>query len=230
MNHLLRLLGVIAIVLVLGLGTQSAFAEQKLAVGALGGWAWGLNEDGVKGLPTTHFESGGVYGANIMYLYIPDLDTEEENPYIADKLGFGVEACIENFSMDLKVEGEHKGTLKMIPVMFLFKFQGVPPQGIGFSAHADIGLGMNFAEFDKAPGQSHTRKIDVDNSLIYEIGAGTDYFFTKDIAFSMDVRFLLTEVDWEESGRGEPIISATNDLSGFQVSNVQLLVGLRYWF
>ena len=237
MKRKLCLKGFIAVLLFFVSSPEFAFAEHKFSVGAMGGGSWGLYEDAVKGLPKTHFTSGGVYGGSIMYLYIPPSTPETEELYIADKLGFGLEICVESISIDFKESGENIGALKMTPILFLLKFQGVPPNGIGFSGHADIGIGVNLTDFEKSPDFTQREKannvqytIKTDDSLVYEVGIGTDYFFTRNIALTIDTRFLLTDVDtsWEKSG-STSIIQEEN-INQFQVSNLQLLVGVRYWF
>jgi opacity protein-like surface antigen len=213
----LRLMGFMAIVLLFT--ASPALAESgAFSIGAMGGWAWSVVDHAAEGsstqFPDTQFESHGVYGGSIMYRF----------PF-----GFALELCVEHLTMDLKELGDNYGTLKMTPVMLLLKQQGMPKAGTGFTGHADIGGGISLNSFDKGTATTNaenalgvTFPIKVDNSFVFEVGGGLDYFFTKNISVNLDGRFLLTNVGTSGWGR--------LDLNKFYASNFQALFGVRYWF
>jgi outer membrane protein W len=198
------------------------FADNgKFSVGALGGWAWSIADEAVDGFPDTDFKDSGVYGGSIMYRF---------------HTGIAFELMAEHLELDLKENGTKFGTLKMTPVMLLLKYQGMPSTGSGFTGHADIGGGINFTDFEKGPylkdlEQSYgvTYSIDTDDSFIFTLGAGVDYFFTKHFSLTLDGRFLLGNVDtsWEVSGPGGS--ANINDIDTFKASTAQALAVLRLW-
>jgi hypothetical protein len=193
-----------------------------VSVGAFGGWAWSMADEAVAQFPHTEFESAGAYGGSIMYRF---------------PSGFALELVFEKYEMDLVEFDEKFGTLQMTPVVLLFKAQGMPADGAGISGHAEAGLGINFTSFDKGPfvtdleetyGVRYT--IDTDDSFVFELGAGLDYFFTKHFSLLFDFRFFLGNVDttWTVSGPGGTL--PLGEIDEFKASNFQFLAGLRLWF
>jgi opacity protein-like surface antigen len=215
-QKILRLMGFMTIVLLLT--ASPALAESgAFSIGAMGGWAWNIADYAVEGsftqYPQTEFKSGGVYGGSIMYRF---------------PRGFALELCAERLSMKLKEEGVDFGKLTMTPLMLLLKYQGRPEKGTGFTGHFDIGGGINFTSFDKGSFITDLEKataikfdIKTDNSFVFEVGGGVDYFFTKNISANLDARVLGTNVGTS----GWKI-----DVDKFYASNFQILLGLRYWF
>lgn len=216
----LKLVGFAMVVLIMTV--SPVFAESgKFSIGVIGGWAGSVTDEAVEGFPETEFKSSGVYGGSIMYRF---------------PRGFALELCVEHLSMDLEELGENFGTLKMTPVMLLFKYQGMPQKGTGLTGHVDIGGGISLNSFDKGPFVTDLEKtygvkfdIETDNSFVFELGAGVDYFFTKNISTNLDGRFLLGNVgtSWKGSGPGGTV---TLDIDKFYASNFQVLLGVRYWF
>ena len=181
-----------------------------------------LSGEALEGFPHTEFESTSAYGGSIMYRF---------------PSGFALELLVEKYGMDLTEFGDNFGTLHMQPVLLLFKAQRMPSNGTGGSGHAEVGLGINFTSFDKGPfitnaentyGVQYT--IDTDDSFVFELGAGLDYFFTSHFSFAFDFRLFLGNVGttWTVSGPGGTL--PVEDVSKFLTNNVQLLAGLRLWF
>lgn len=211
------------IMAVLLLVANPAFAESgTFSVGVIGGWGGSLTDEAIDGFPDTKFKNSGVYGGSIMYRF---------------PSGFALELCVERFSMDLEELGEDFGTLNITPVILLLKVQGMPQNGTGFTGHADIGGGINFTSFDRGSFITDVEKtlgvqytIDTDNSFVFEIGAGMDYFFTKNLSMSLDSRLLGGDVgtSWEVSGPGGTLM--IEDIDRFHVFNFQGLLSIRFWF
>ena len=226
----LKLMGFMIIVLLVT--AIPAFAESgKVSIGGFGGWFWSTAGEAVEGTSTTYpdteFKNSNVYGGSIMYRF---------------PSGFALELCVVEMAMDLEELGEDLGTLNMTPVMLLFKFQGMPTNGIGFTGHADIGGGINFTSFDKGSsikeleddfssfyGVPVSVNVDTDDSFVFELGAGVDYFFIKNFSLSLDGRFLLGNVgtSWDVSVLGA---SEEMDVDDFHISNFQGLLSARIWF
>ncbi len=205
------------------LTASSAFAESgKFSIGVIGGWAGSITDKAIDGFYKTEFKSSGVYGGSIMYRF---------------PSGFALELFVEHLAMDLEELGVNFGTLNMTPVMLLFKAQEMPKNGTGFASHADIGGGINFSSFDKGPlitdlentyGVQYT--VDTDNSFVFGIGLGGDYFFTKNLSLSLDGRILLGNVgtSWKYRDQGGTIVPLS--FNEFHVSNFQGLLSARRWF
>jgi len=78
---------------------------------------------------------------------------------------------------------------------------------------------------EKGEGLNERVDISNDSAFMFELGAGMDYFFTKNIALTLDGRFLSANIDseWEnEYGNKEELT--------LLVSNFQGLLGIRFWF
>ena len=204
--------------LIMGIGLSILLLETpafaagpgNLSLGIYGGWAWGIADEGIEEYPHTEFDDGGVYGASLLYR-------------LPGGLALGV--SIEHLELDLKEFGENYGKIKMTPLMFNILYQGIPVGGRGLTGHGGIGLGVNFTSFDKGPATRPTVSVDTDDDFIFAIYGGFDYFFSRNVSMNLDGRFLLGTVDgtWREYGSTLPI-------GEFNISNFQLLLGLRVWF
>jgi len=221
MNRKLKLMGFGLIILVTVASAASAQAG-NFSIGGFGGWAGSMADEAVSGFSQTKLESSAVYGGSILYRF---------------SNGFALELCAEHLEMELTELGSNFGKLKMTPLMLLFKFQGMPQTGRGITGHFDIGGGINFTSFDKGKFVTDLEKssgakftISTDNSFIFEMGGGIDYFFTKNISINLDARLLAGNVgtSWKASGRTGSV--TITDIDTFHVSNFQGLVGLRFWF
>ncbi len=211
------------IVAILFFAANPAFADSvKFSVGVTGGRAWSIVDEAVGGFPDTEFESSAVYGGSAMYRF-PN--------------GFALELTVERLEMDLEESGEGFGTLEMTPVMALLKWQGMPLGGTGLTGHVNIGGGINLTSFKKGPFITGCEEdegvhftIDTDDSYVFELGAGLDYFFSNHFSIGLDGRILGGSVGttWKAS---QPTGSIDyEDIDTFNIGNFQALVGLRLWF
>ena len=217
----LKSLGFVVIVLLLSASPVFA-GSGRFSVGALGGWAWHIADEAVGGFPETEFKNSPVYGGTVMYRF---------------SNGFALELCIKHLEMDLEEAGENFGTLKMTPLILFAKYQGMPVKGKGLTGHGDIGVGINFTSFDKGPFVKNLEitygvnySIDTDDSFIFELGGGLDYFFTKRFSLYLDARLMLGVVgtSWKVVGPGGAI--PLTEIDEFEPSNIHVLLGARFWF
>ncbi len=128
--------------------------------------------------------------------------------------------------------GDEIGTLKATPILFMVGYQSMPINQSKFAFHATIGGGFASSKLEKGDGITDLEKssgvsIDIsnDNAFMFEMGAGVDYFFTRNIALTLDGRFVAGSIDskWDFSnGNSEDFT--------FLASNFQGLVGVRLWF
>ncbi|MBI5181591.1 MAG: hypothetical protein HZA06_01610 [Nitrospirae bacterium] len=201
--------------------------EGKFSIGAFGGGAWSMADHAAEGTrstyPNTQFEADGLnaYGGSLMYKF---------------PRGFALEVAVERISMDLVETGYNFGTLDMMPIMFLLKFQGYPRDGRGLTGHIQIGAGWSLNSFEKGKYITDlertyraTYTIDTDDSFVFELGGGLDIFFVKYVSLSLDLKLLLSNVgtSWKVSSG---TATSTVDITTFYASNIQALIGLRFWF
>jgi len=100
------------------------------------------------------------------------------------------------FEMGLEENGDDIGTLKATPILLMVGYQSLPKNQTGFAFHATIGGGMASSDFEKGDvvkdlENTSGGNIDIssDSAFMFELGAGMDYFFTKNIALTLDGRF-----------------------------------------
>jgi len=208
-----------AVILAFIFSTPVALAGDNVSfsVGAFGGFATSMTGEAVDGYQDTEWETGGAFGGSIMYR-------------MANGLMF--ELLIEQFEMGLEENGDDFGTLKATPILLMVGYQSLPKQITGFAFHATIGGGMASSDFEKGDvvkdlENASGGNIDIsnDSAFMFELGAGMDYFFTKNIALTLDGRFLSGSIDskWKNNNGN------TEDFT-LQASNFQGLVGVRFWF
>jgi len=199
-----------AFVLVCIFSAPVAFAADapSFSVGAFGGYAWSATGEAVDGYQDTEWEGGGAFGGSIMY--------RRAN-------GLMFELLVEQFELGLAEHGVHFGTLKTTPILVKVEYQGMPKQGKGVAFHATIGGGLVSSDWDES--DNVISKPSNDDAFLFELGAGMDYFFTKNIALTLDGRFLGGNIDseWDTVGGGKEDFTLL-------VSNFQGLLGLRIWF
>ena len=192
------------------------------SIGGFGGYAWSVIDEAVDGFPDTEFSDSGVFGGSLMYRF---------------NSGFALEFVVENFEMDLEERGEDFGTLEMTPIMLLLRYQGMPQGGKGFAGHGGIGAGINLTKFSNGTFIKDLERtfdvaidLDTDDSFIFEVGGGLDYFFNKNFSMFLDARLLLGNVDVNTSVSGYGTSVEIDQIDSFQASNIQALLGLRIWF
>jgi hypothetical protein len=207
-----------SIIIIIIFSTQPVFAESGVfSFGAFGGSVSSFASHALEGEDSqytdTKFKGKQVYGGSIMYRF---------------PSGFAFELCAEKFSMDLNELGVDFGKLNMMPIMLLLKIQGMPKNEIGFTGHLDIGGGVSFNSFDNGSFLKELEetfgyniKIETKDSFVFEIGGGIDYFFNKNVSLNIDGRLLISSI--ETSGW-------LIDANKLYANNLQVLLGLRFWF
>jgi len=208
----------------LGFSDPGGKRQGHFSLGLHGGGAIGLEGEGIDGFKDTEFTLGPMYGVSAMYR-LPN--------------GYALEVVIERIKMDLEENNDEFGELKITPVMLLFKYQGFPNRfrGKGFTGHAQIGGGYAFTHFSTGGFVSDLErnsgvKIDVetDDSFVFEMGGGLDYFFSPHISMNADIRFMYLDVDTDWTIKGGSSNSTISNIDKFQASHFQFFGGLRYWF
>jgi len=205
--------------------TSPAFAQPgNFSLGILGGKAIPTENEAIDGESDTEFENNAVVGISMMYRFTNN---------------FALELFAEKMDLDLSEDEEESvdiGTLTNIPVMLLLKYQGIPAPGKHLSGHIEAGAGINVSSFDIGGGIEELEdladidiSIDTDNDLIYEVGAGLDYFLTDHFSINLDGKYFFgkTDATVKVSAIGEDPVEESDD---FKISNFQILLGLRFWF
>ena len=200
------------------LSTSFVYAEDtpSSSIGAFGGLAAGMTGEAVKDYDDTEWETGTAYGGSVMYRMTN---------------GFVFELVIEQFEMKLEENGYDLGTLKATPILLMIGYQS-KPNNLNIAFHATIGGGVASSDLDKESGLKDLEKysgvkIDIsnDDAFMFEMGAGVDYFFTRNIALTLDGRFIAGNIDskWDFS-------NGNSEDYTLYASNFQGLVGIRLWF
>ena len=199
--------------------TSFAYAESKpsFSIGGFGGFTSDMSSEAVEDYDDTEWESGTAYGGSVMYRWAN---------------GFVLELIVKQFEMDAEENGSEIGTLEVTPILLMIGYQSMPKNQSGFAFHASIGGGYASSDFDKGDDIKDLEratgvKIDIENddAFMFEMGAGVDYFFTRNIALTLDGRLVAGDIDseWDFSnGNSEDFT--------FDTSNFQGLVGIRLWF
>ena len=199
--------------------TSFAYAEDapSFSIGAFGGFAASMTGEAFKDYDDTEWETGTAYGGSVMYR-------------LAN--GFVFEILVEQFEMKAVENGDDIGTLKATPILFMIGYQSMPKDQRGIAFHATIGGGLASSDLDKGDDikdleRSSGVSLDIsnDDAFMFEMGAGIDYFLTRNIALTLDGRFVAGNIDsdWDFSN-GE------SENFTLYVSNFQGLVGIRLWF
>ncbi|MBT8371911.1 MAG: hypothetical protein KJO34_13175 [Deltaproteobacteria bacterium] len=124
------------------------------------------------------------------------------------------------------------GTLKATPILLMIGYQSMPKNQRGVAFHASIGGGFASSKLEKGTDIKDLEKssgvsIDIsnDDTFIFEMGAGVDYFLTRNIALTLDGRFIAGNIDskWDFSN------GSSEDYTLY-ASNFQGLAGVRLWF
>ena len=128
------------------------------------------------------------------------------------------------------------GSLKVTPLAFLLKLQQFPSQHRPFGFNFDVGFGVFFSDFDKGPvikalelDYATNLSIDTDHSAFFQIGAGTDFYLVPQVSLAFRVKFLVGNIgtSWDIPD-GDNVLLSTIDQ--FNVSNMQYMANLRFWF
>jgi opacity protein-like surface antigen len=209
----------LAIVLVCLLSGSFAYAGDvpSFSIGAFGGFAISMTDEAVKDYQDTEWETGTAYGGSVMYR-------------MANGLFF--ELLAEQFEMKAVENGDDIGTLKATPILLMVGYQSMPINMNGIAFHATIGGGFASSKLEKGDGITDLEKssgvkrdISNDDAFMFEMGAGIDYFLSRNIALTLDGRFMAGNIDskWDAS-------NGNSEDYTFYASNFQVLAGARLWF
>jgi opacity protein-like surface antigen len=199
--------------------TSFAYAQDmpSFSIGAFGGFASSMTGEAVKDYDDTEWETGTAYGGSVMYRMAN---------------GFVFELLVEQFEMKAVENGDDIGTLKATPILLMIGYQSMPINQSGLAFHATIGGGFASSKLEKGDDikdleSSSGVSIDIsnDNAFMFEMGAGVDYFLTRNIALTLDGRFVAGNIDseWDFS-------NGNSEDYTLYASNFQGLVGVRLWF
>ncbi len=218
-KHFLGIIMFLTIVSACILSTSFAYAQgaPSFSIGAFGGFTSDMSSEAVEDYDDTEWEAGTAYGGSVMYRMAN---------------GFVLELIVKQFEMDAEENGDEIGTLKVTPILLMIGYQSMPKNQSGFAFHASIGGGYASSDFDKGDDikdleRANGVKIDIDNddAFMFEMGAGVDYFFTRNIALTLDGRLVAGDIDSEwDFSNGD-----SEDFT-FQTGHFEGLVGLRLWF
>jgi hypothetical protein len=209
----------LAVVSMCILFTSFAYAEKmpSFSIGAFGGFTSDMSSEAVEDYDDTEWETGTAYGGSVMYRWAN---------------GLVLELIVKQFEMDAEENGSEIGTLEVTPILLMIGYQSMPKNQRGFAFHASIGGGFASSDFDKGDDIKDLERatgvkfdIENDDAFMFEMGAGVDYFFTRNIALTLDGRLGAGDIDSEwDASNGE-----SEDFT-FQTGHFEGLVGLRLWF
>ena len=204
--------------------TSFAYSENmpSFSIGGFGGFTIDMSTETAElefydDTKLDEWEAGTVYGGSVMYRMAN---------------GLVLELIVKQFKMEAEEDGSEIGTLKATPILLMIGYQSMPKNQSKFAFHATIGGGFASSDFDKGDDikdleRATGGKIDIsnDDAFMIEMGAGVDYFITRNIAMTLDGRYVVGFIDskWEFSN-GE-----SEDYT-LDIENFQYLVGLRLWF
>lgn len=218
---------------------STAFADEyetgTWSAGLSGGGAFPVTVggDALKGGDGDHvgtsFDNTYSFGGNVMYRF---------------PAGWTARLEVLHYDMDINLDNiGNVGTLSTTPVMFLLGYQGMPnedgiPTESGFTGHGEFGGGVAFNSFEKSAGMDYAdfifggrSNVDVDTGYVLEFGLGGDYFFSRNLSTSLDVRYILSKAETTGWNRNFFLLSANpNDATDINADTAQLTLGVRYWF
>lgn len=219
---------VVLAMLVAAVMAPPALAQGQMGIAAFGGWAFPLagdpieGRDGYDGPDSSSFKSTWTVGVEAYY-------------GLPNGLIFGL--GLQYLDLTAKASGPAGGgevdfaKLTMTPIYLLVKYQ--QPVRAGLTWHVEGGLGYNLASISKSDGihametaLGESVSVDAKNKIMFLAGAGLDYFFQPNLSVGASVRYWYAEVDVDMSSA----TSGTLSKNTYSAQNVQVLVGLTFWF
>ena len=200
-----------------------------IGLGVLLGVGSGVSKDAIDGYEDTELEQSTIYGGTVF------LGKQSNNGTGAG----GLEIQVEKYDMVLKENSDEFCTITMIPIVLGLRGQTFPDNySSGFGFHGGFGLGMSMNKIEKGPfftnlensyGAPGAIDMSVENSFIFDMSFGIDYFFTKNLALNTDFKMMLGNISPTITIAG---IDATDDMDFDKIdgSHFQALIGLKYWF
>ncbi|MBN1424531.1 hypothetical protein JXA88_08245 [Candidatus Fermentibacteria bacterium] len=201
-----------------------------LAAVASGAWAdtWGLSLFG--GLPVTHAK----YAVSSNTVEFVDTKFGDASTLMGGTLTFmfrdptfvGVDLSARKYELELELDGEVAGTLRMTPVLLGFTFRKVRGQA-GLATHGGLGFGISLNDFEKTAyldsleAETPGFDVSVKTSFVMDLAFGMDYFLTRFAALSADIRWQLNAVP-TKGWRGVEHLF-------MQSSNFQFVLGSTVW-
>ena len=182
-----------------------------------------ITKEALKGFEDTEFSGGAAYNGYLSLLFSDD---------------FSVGLLVQNMSMDLEENGVGFGTLKVTPIIALIQWFTVPAYS-GLGSHFGIGGGINITDFETGGfvteleqlyGNDVKINVNTDNSFVFEVSAGLDYYFIPNLAIMVEGRLLIGNIDTTWLVTDGTTSTPIQDFDKFYFSNFQYSAGLRAWF
>jgi hypothetical protein len=201
---------------------RPAHSPVAIGIGALCGVGTGTATEAISGYEKTKVDQKIITGGSL---------------FIGTNKGIGAELLVEHYDMVLKENSDEFCTITMMPILIGVQGQSMPANS-GFAFHGGLGLGMSVNKIEKGPffknlenyyGVPGAIDLTIDNSFVFEFDAGVDYFFIRNLALNVDFKWLIGNVsaDWNIYGQS---MNDAASLDTIHISNVQALIGLKYWF
>ena len=204
---------VVALLLFLG---QVSFAQEagKLGIGARVSYVNysgdDLNElDDAGQRINIDFDEVAMYGLNVTYFF---------NKY------FSAELSVDYTETDVDVSGTwhgvaqtfNVGEITQIPVLLTGRLH-IPINNI-VSPYVGAGVGYYFNDYD---AKDATDKSTADDSFGFHVNAGVEFFFAKNYAINLDLKYVWNDVDFTCPGEPTDEISMDAFVAG---------IGFKYYF
>lgn len=205
-----------------------AWAQGKMGVSLLGGWAFSTasdamsGRDGDTGPADSSFKNNWTLGAEAVYQF---------------SSGFGLGLGVQYLSLTAEASRSGGGgksdfaTLNMTPIYALARYQY--PVQTGFTGHVEAGFGINLTSADNEEALNGMQSalgqnvdISTKNSWAGFIGVGPDYYFNPNLSLGLSLRYWWTKVDYDISASQ----LGTFSKGTFDGQNLQTLLILSYWF
>lgn len=191
----------------------------RIGFGASYGKSWPVTEEAVDEFSETKFVDSWVPSGSIMLRF---------------PTGFALEVCAKKYEMVLRENDIDFGTINQTPIGLHLKYQGMPYGDFGVTSHVDVGIGINFSNFQKGSIIEELEfltgvdlSIDTPDAFFVDMGAGLDIFLGKFISIGLEGRLYMGNIKstWTYSG---PAATVSQEYKLY-VSNAQVSVGLRFW-
>ena len=97
------------------------------------------------------------------------------------------------------------------------------------SPYLSFGLGFSINDFDQNSQVTDFvfgsgTKVEVDDSFIYSVGAGVEFFISDNAAFNLDLKYIWMNIDGEVSWP-----SGIKDGNDYDIDPFVIGVGLKYY-
>jgi len=188
--------------------------EGRLGLGVGLGYSDIAHDDTFLG--STEADGSLFFQANITY-------------FIVNWFSLEFSAGYSKYDLDLDQSGNFVewGDLEQIPLLLTARFywwNEIPLVGLYLGG----GFGYYFNGFDVSDSYRTTYPgvlVDFDDTLGFHIVGGFEYFFNKDFAINVDLKYTLSKADFSVSRPGSPSLSSDVDLNAFYGC-----IGVRYYF